>query len=94
MTGYEPDNLVGLVGLLILALAVIIPAWLQHRKQDKKLASIQTQVVNSHGPDGKDRNLRDDIDRIIKAVEDTRTDIAEVRGELKGLTHRVDQLTR
>lgn len=99
----NPDSLLDLVAIIIAAAAFVgaaaLPAWISHRHQNRKLSVIEKEVRNNHGPDGKNRNLRDDIDRIYTAVIDlnesvteTREEVAELRGELRGLTHRVDRI--
>jgi len=88
-----PEGPWGLAGIALLIVGGWVTAWLPHRKQKQQINSIQEQVVNNHGDD-PNLNLRVQIDKLIKLGEDTREDVAELRGELKGLTHRVDQLSR
>ena len=37
-------------------------------KQNHDLAAVKDQTVNTHGPDGKNDNLRDQLDRMEKAM--------------------------
>jgi hypothetical protein len=98
---YEPHSLIGLVGLVVIVLGaalaaslpVAVPLWLNSRRQKQfhaDMGAVKDQVVNGHG----DRNLRTDVDRIIDAVEATQQSVAELRGEMRGLTHRVDQISQ
>lgn len=81
---YNPDNWLDIIDHIVLALAgiacVIIPSYLHSNR--KTLQQVRDQVVNSH----PDRNLRDDIDRCLAAIEALGRDINSISREL--LTER------
>ena len=61
-----------LIGLIV-ALAGVITALMLYLKakldrQQADLKAVKYQTENSHGPDGKDDNLRDQLDRMEKAM--------------------------
>ena len=58
---------------LIVALAGVITALMLYLKakldrQQADLKAVKHETVNNHGPDGKDDNLRDQLDRMEKAM--------------------------
>ena len=60
---------------LIVALAGVITALMLYLKakldrQQADLKAVKFQTENNHGPDGKDDNLRDQIDRVERVVTD------------------------
>ena len=59
--------IVALVGV-ITALMLYLKAKLDRQQADLKAVKYQTE--NNHGPDGKDDNLRDQIDRVERVVTD------------------------
>ncbi len=73
----------GLFGTIAVA---VLPVWLNLRKQNHHLKTIKHEVKNDHGDD---TNLRDDIDKIAKAVEtgflDVKTEFNEVNSRLLSL---------
>ena len=63
--------LIGLIVALIgavSALMLYLKAKLDRQQADLKAVKYQTE--NNHGPDGKDDNLRDQIDRVERVVTD------------------------
>lgn len=101
---YEPRDGWGLVGLLIIGLPSLITAgvsgvilWRQRKSANdinevkSGVAATNAQVVNGHG--GKPP-LRSDMDLVVEIAQRTELAVAEVRGELRGLTHRVDELSK
>ena len=63
-----------LIGLIV-ALAGVITALMMYLKakldrQQADLKAVKYQTENNHGPDGKDDNLRDQIDRVERVVTD------------------------
>ena len=63
-----------LIGLIV-ALAGVITALMLYLKakldrQQADLKAVKHETVNNHGPDGKDDNLRDQIDRVERVVTD------------------------
>lgn len=78
---YNPDNLLDLVDHVVLALAgiaaVAIPSYFAARNH-KGIQEVRAQVVNSH----PDRNLRDDLDRAIAAIEDLAHDVRSIKTDL------------
>ncbi|MEU9805432.1 hypothetical protein [Mycobacterium sp. NPDC050853] len=101
---YEPKNGWGLAGLLIIGMPSLVTAgvsgvilWRQrksaHDMNEVKtgVAATNAQVVNGHG--GK-APLRSDMDLVVEIAQRTELAVAEVRGELRGLTHRVDELSK
>ena len=63
-----------LIGLIV-ALAGVITALMLYLKakldrQQADLKAVKYQTENNHGPDGKDDNLRDQIDRVERVVTD------------------------
>ena len=59
--------IVALIGT-ITALMLYLKA--KFDKQQHDLAAVKDQTVNTHGPDGKDDNLRDQLDRMERVVTD------------------------
>ena len=59
--------IVALVGA-ITALMMYLKAKLDRQQADLK--AVKHETVNNHGPDGKDDNLRDQIDRVERVVTD------------------------
>ena len=59
--------IVALVGA-ITALMLYLKAKLDRQQADLK--AVKHETVNNHGPDGKDDNLRDQIDRVERVVTD------------------------
>ena len=57
--------IVALIGT-ITALMLYLKA--KFDKQQRDLAAVKDQTVNTHGPDGKNDNLRDQLDRMEKAM--------------------------
>ena len=57
--------IVALIGT-ITALMLYLKA--KFDKQNRELAAVKDQTVNTHGPDGKNDNLRDQLDRMEKAM--------------------------
>ena len=60
---------------LIVALAGVITALMLYLKakldrQQADLKAVKFQTENNHGPDGKDDNLRDQLDRMERVVTD------------------------
>lgn len=60
---------------LVVALAGVITALMLYLKakldrQQADLKAVKYQTENNHGPDGKDDNLRDQIDRVERVVTD------------------------
>ena len=63
-----------LIGLIV-ALAGVITALMLYLKakldrQQADLKAVKYQTENNHGPDGKDDNLRDQLDRMERVVTD------------------------
>ena len=63
-----------LIGLIV-ALAGVITALMLYLKakldrQQADLKAVKYQTENNHGPDGKDDNLRDQLDRMESVVRD------------------------
>lgn len=107
MTPYNPDDWLDLLGLLIAAMAIVgaagIPSWITTKRQralSSDMAQVKDQVKNGHPT-----NLRDDLDSIKRAVAEVRehqwelsrdvsgvrTDIGQLRGELRDeRTARID----
>lgn len=95
-----PDTVIGLAAVFAVQLLITIGGafhtWLSTRRTTKRSKTIKddvgemkTHVVNDHG----DRNLRDDIDRLLELGEENHDGLAEMRGEVRQLTHRVDVIT-
>ena len=59
--------IVALVGA-ITALMLYLKAKLDRQQADLK--AVKHETVNTHGPDGKDDNLRDQLDRMERVVTD------------------------
>ena len=85
--------IVALVGA-ITALMLYLKAKLDRQQADLKAVKYQTE--NNHGPDGKDDNLRDQIDRVERVVTDgfKRMDhqFGEVHDRDVQTTHRIENL--
>jgi hypothetical protein len=80
---YEPHTWMGLVGLIIIGLALVaaaaIPAWI---KVVRPLRAVHDQVKNNH-----DTNLRNDLDDIR---DDIREGFAAVHHRMDGFADRLD----
>ena len=59
--------IVALVGA-ITALMLYLKA--KFDKQNRDLTAVKDQTVNTHGPDGKNDNMRDQLDRMERVVTD------------------------
>ena len=59
--------IVALIGT-ITALMLYLKA--KFDKQNRDLTAVKDQTVNTHGPDGKNDNLRDQLDRMEKNMTD------------------------
>ena len=82
---------------LIVALAgagTALMAWLKRKfdSQQQDLKAVKHQTVNSHGPDGKDDNLREQIDRIEKSVSDLAGVVKDQGEEQRTGFRRMDHL--
>ncbi|AIT13443.1 hypothetical protein PBI_RONRAYGUN_30 [Mycobacterium phage RonRayGun] len=92
----SPDTIFGLAAVVGVQLLVTIGGVLHasitakrgNRQLGEDLSKVKHHVVNDHG----DRNLRSDVDRLLELGEQNQEGIAELRGEVRGLTHRVDQM--
>ena len=85
--------IVALIGT-ITALMLFLKAKLDRQQADLKAVKYQTE--NNHGPDGKDDNLRDQLDRMERVVTDgfRRMDhqFGEVHDRDVQTTHRIENL--
>ena len=86
---------------LIVALAGVITALMLYLKakldrQQADLKAVKYQTENNHGPDGKDDNLRDQIDRVERVVTDGFKRMDHQFGEAHDreieTTHRIENL--
>ena len=63
-----------LIGFIValLGLGASLMLYLKHKfdSQQADLKAVKYQTENNHGPDGKDDNLRDQIDRVERVVTD------------------------
>jgi hypothetical protein len=79
---FNPDSWMDIVSQFLLTIGAIgiaiLPSWYSTHKTLKKVTD---QVVNGHGGAGKP-NLREDLDRVIAAVEALGTDIHGLRKDL------------
>ena len=72
--------------------------YLKHKfdSQQADLKAVKYQTENNHGPDGKDDNLRDQLDRMERVVTDgfRRMDhqFGEVHDRDIQTTHRIENL--
>ena len=61
-----------MVGLIVAIVGAITALMLYLKakfdKQQNDLAAVKDQTVNTHGPEGKNDNLRDQLDRMEKAM--------------------------
>lgn len=59
-----------MVGLIVAIVGAITALMLSLKakfdRQQKDLSAVKDQTVNTHGPDGKDDNLREQLDRMEK----------------------------
>ena len=99
---YEPDDTVGLLGLLIIGLPATLAA-IGTIVIGAKTEAIHEQTVNTH-----DTNMRDDLDeirdmvKVISArqidqgrdIRGLRTDVGELRGEDRDARAAHDDLVR
>ena len=72
----NPDSWMDVVTILAATAMVAIPSWFAHRNH-KDLKEVVYQTKNNH-----DTNLRDDIDRAIRAVEQLGHDVRGIRTDL------------
>lgn len=76
-----PDDMIGLIAVLIIVVGGWVPVWLSHRGNKRlrnSVDEVQNQVQNNHST-----NLRDDIDAIHVSVRGVSRDVAQLRGELR-----------
>lgn len=59
-------------------------------KQQRDLAAVKDQTVNTHGPDGKNDNLREQIDRLEDIALETHEEMVELRKEQRSTARRMD----
>lgn len=89
ITPFNPDDWMDVLVLFGVSafslLAAVLPVWLNLRKQNRHLRTIKHEVKNDHGDD---TNLRDDIDKIARAVE---TGFREVKEDISSLRTDVQQ---
>lgn len=76
VNGYEPDDLIGLAGLALIAVVTMITAWITARR----VGVVHAQVKNGHT-----RNLRDDLDDVRDTLQAITADLSEVRRDLRGV---------
>ena len=69
--GEVKTAMVGFV-VALLGLGASLMLYLKHKfdSQQADLKAVKYQTENNHGPDGKDDNLRDQIDRVERVVTD------------------------
>lgn len=101
MVGYQPDHWLGVIGLAIIAVAVIgaaaIPAWLTARgtKQVRgDVSKVQDQVANGHTTNLRDEfdGMRSDILRVLHSLT-TVDDRLDFHGrELRGMREDISQI--
>lgn len=74
-------------GLLVLmaVVASVLIVWIPTRK---KLNKIDTQVSNHHKT-----NLRDDLTKVLNAVEGLTTSMDDVKGDVRRIDNRMESLT-
>ena len=94
ITPFNPDDwmdvvvLFGLsaIGVFGTIAVAVLPVWLNLRKQNHQLKTIKHEVKNDHGDD---TNMRDDIDKIARALEagfrEVKSEFSEVNGRLMAL---------
>lgn len=87
----DPDSWIDIldhiiIGVFLLLIAAV-PTWLSLRS-GKGIKEIKDQVVNGHAAQP---NLREDIDRAIKAIEHLTRDVAQFRS---AITEEVSHLRR
>ena len=76
--------MVGLIVAIVGAItALLLYLKAKFDRQQRDLAAVKDQTVNTHGPDGKDINLRDQVDRIESVV-------VELRDEQRSTARRMD----
>ena len=83
-----------LIGLIV-ALASVITALMLYLKakldrQQADLKAVKHETVNNHGPDGKDDNLRDQIDRVERVVTNGFKRMDHEFGEVHDRQHATD----
>lgn len=83
----------GVVGVLILTIPPLVTAigtvavLVRQHKSASQVGEIKAQVVNGH-----EDPMRTDIDRANTKLDGLIVSVAELAGEMRGLTHRVDLL--
>ena len=89
-----------LVGFIValLGLGASLMLYLKHKfdSQQADLKAVKYQTENNHGPDGKDDNLRDQLDRMERVVTDGFKRMDHQFGEAHDreiqTTHRIENL--
>lgn len=78
MTGwFNPDNWVDLISQVIMVIGAIVLGVISARN-GVSLAEVKQQVKNAHTT-----NLRDDLDRAIRAIEALNTNVTGLRHDLR-----------
>ena len=98
----KPEVISAVVTAILLALGAIgaVATWIK-RTLDGKLSEIKAdtaatrfQAENSHGPDGKDVNLREQVDRIEGVIIEVKTTTETITAELLDQGKKIDATSR
>ena len=89
VTPYNPDDWIDILGLFLMVVGVVgaagAPAWIttrRHKAMSADLAVVKDQVKNNHTS-----NLRCDLDDIADQLRGLRSDVGQLRGELREERH-------
>lgn len=99
----SPDTIWGVAAVVVVQVTWMAQQWMAQRRGTRRSKSIRAEVdtvrsdvedvkhhvVNDHG----ERNLRADIDKVLEFCEEFKDGLAELRGEMRAVTHRVDVIT-
>ena len=86
----NPDSWMDVATIIVVALIAGLPAWLalrshkEVRKQGESVEAIRGQVVNGH-----DRPMREDLDRLLVAVETLRESVDDEKSLRREQIHEL-----
>lgn len=98
-----PDTVIGFAAFVVIQISLLGGQYLHARTVSRRnhenrtavrddIRDVKESVVNDHG-----NNLREDIDRVLDFCEEFKAGLADLRGEMRGemraVTHRIDQIT-
>lgn len=76
----NPDGWLDVFTILAVTAMVAMPSWITARKSMKGIQEVRSQVVNGHAANAT--NLRQDLDRVIEAIERLGHDVTAIRRDI------------